>query len=105
LDVDVGVRVGAAVEDVHHRHRQDVGVGPADVLVQRHAGGVGGGAGHGQGHTEDGVGSDGALVRGAVELDHRGVDVPLLLVVHAQDLRLDVGDVGYIGVPAGIAVV
>ena len=29
LDVDVGVGVRAAVEDVHHRHREQVRVGPA----------------------------------------------------------------------------
>ena len=35
LQVDVVVGVRAAVEDVHHRHGQHVGVGAADVAVQR----------------------------------------------------------------------
>ena len=35
LDVDVGVGVCAAVEDVHHRHRQQVRVRPADIAEQR----------------------------------------------------------------------
>src|SRR5699024_2449534 len=94
LDVDVGVRVGPAVEDVHHRDRQDVRVRTADVLVQRDPGGIRRGAGHGQRDAEDGVRAERALVRGAVELEHRGVDRALLLDVHAQDLRLDVGDDG-----------
>ena len=38
LDVDVGVGVRAAVEDVHHRHRQHVGVRAADVAEQRQVG-------------------------------------------------------------------
>ncbi len=35
LQVDVVVGVLAAVHDVHHRHRQQVGVAAADVLVER----------------------------------------------------------------------
>ena len=68
----------AAVDDVHHRHRQDVGVGAADVAVQRDLQLVGGGLGDGQADAEDGVGAEAGLVVGAVELDQRGVDRPLL---------------------------
>ena len=38
LDVDVGVGVRATVEDVEHRHRQQVGVRAAEVAEQRQAG-------------------------------------------------------------------
>ena len=42
LEVDAAVGVRAAVEDVHHRHRQhgaaDASVERADVRVERHAG-------------------------------------------------------------------
>ena len=37
LDVHVGVGVGAAVQDVHERHRQGPGVDAADVPVERQA--------------------------------------------------------------------
>ena len=37
LDVDVAVGVRAAVEDVHHRHREQVRVRAADVAEQRQA--------------------------------------------------------------------
>ena len=37
LEVDVVVGVLAAVEDVHHRHGQDLGVGAAEVAVERQA--------------------------------------------------------------------
>jgi hypothetical protein len=58
LEVDVVVGVLAAVEHVHHRHRQHVGVGAADVAVQRQAELVGGGLGHGERDAEDGVGAE-----------------------------------------------
>ena len=69
LDVDVAVGVRAAVEDVHHRDREQVGVGPADVAEQREVGRVGGGAGDGERDAEDRVGAEARLVGGAVEVD------------------------------------
>ena len=62
LDVDVGVGVRAAVEDVHHRHRQQVGVGPADVAVERQPGRLGRGLGDGERGAEDRVGAQVGLV-------------------------------------------
>ncbi len=58
LEVDVVVGVLAAVQDVHHRHRQDVGVGSADVAVEGQLDVARGGLGHGQGDAEDGVGPE-----------------------------------------------
>ena len=73
--------MGAAVEDVHHGDRQDVGVRAAEVLVKRQAGGLGGGLGHGDGHAEDGVGAELGLVGRAVEGDEEAVDSALVLGV------------------------
>ena len=92
LDVDVGVRVRTAVDDVHHRHRQQVGVRPADVAVERQVGGVGGRVGHGQRDAEDRVGADLALVVGAVEVEHRLVHQPLLAGLVAHQLRTELVD-------------
>ena len=64
----------AAVEDVHHRYRQHVGVGAADVAVQRQLELGGGGLGDGQRHAENGVGAEPALVVRAVEVDELTVD-------------------------------
>src|SRR5436189_304734 len=50
----------AAVDDVHHRHRQDVGLGAADITVERQAGGVGRGLGHRQRNAENGIGAEAA---------------------------------------------
>lgn len=63
LDVHVGVGVRAAVQDVHHRHRQQVRVRAAQVAEERQVAGLGGGVGDGEGDAEDGVGAEGACCR------------------------------------------
>ena len=78
LDVHIGIGVGAAVEDVHHRHRQQVGVGSAQVLVQRQIGGIGGSLGHSQRDSEDGVGAEAGLVLSPVQVQQHLVDDALL---------------------------
>ena len=90
LHVDVAVRVRAAVEDVHHRHRQDVRVRAADVAEQRQAGAVRGRLGDRQADAEDGVRAELGLVRGAVEVEQGLVDQPLLVDVVPDDLLVDV---------------
>jgi hypothetical protein len=52
---------------------------------------VGGGAGDGHGHAEDGVGTERRFVRGAVEVDHEGVDFPLMGGVSTNKLRRNHG--------------
>ena len=82
LEVHVAVGVRAAVQDVHHRHRQQVGAlaadqrvaQRADVLVEGHAGFVRRGP---QGRHRDGqrrVRAEARLVGRAVELDQRLVE-------------------------------
>ena len=53
LDVDWVVGVLAAIDDVHHRHRQGTGEDAADIAVERHAEIVGGGFGDGERDGED----------------------------------------------------
>ena len=76
LEVDLVVGVGAAVEHVHHRHRQHPGGLPAEVAPQRKAllGGLR--MGGGQRDAQDRVGAEARLVGGAVELDQRGRGPP-----------------------------
>ena len=78
LEVDGVVGVHAAVDDVHHRYGQDVGVGAADVAVERKLELVGRGLGDGQAGAEDRVGAEASLVVGAVEVAELGVDESLL---------------------------
>ena len=91
LDVNGGVGVGAAVDDVHHRHGQDMGVESAEVAVQRDFEGGGGGAGHGHGDAEHGVGAELGLGLGAVEGDHGGIHGGLVAGIHADDRLGDQG--------------
>ncbi len=62
LDVDVVVGVAAAVEDVHHRHGEDLADGAPDVAVKRQARLHGRGLGDGEADPEDGVGAQAALL-------------------------------------------
>ena len=55
LEVHLVVGVGAAVQDVHQRHRQDVRGLPAQVAPERHALLRGGGLRGGERHAEDRV--------------------------------------------------
>ena len=95
LESDRGVGVGATVDDVHHRNREDIGVGTADVAIQRKAHILGGSFGNGQGNTQDGVGTQVALGRGTVQFDHGLINGALLQGRHADDCRSNlVVDVG-----------
>ena len=89
LDVDAGVGVRAAVDDVHHRHRQDVRVGAADVAEQRQPCRLGGRLRHRQRHAEDRVGAQPRLVGRAVEVEQRLVDEALVVGAQPDDRGRD----------------
>ncbi len=74
LDVDGGVGMGAAIDDVHHGNRQDIGVEAADVAVEGNAEGVGGGVGDGHRDAQHGVGAELGLGFGAVEVEQGAVE-------------------------------
>ena len=105
LDVDTGVGVCAAVDDVHHRHRKDVRVGTADVAEQRQPGGVGGGLRDGQRDAEDRVGAQPRLVGRAVEVKQRLVDEALIVGVEPDDGRRDLVEHGLNGLLHALAAV
>jgi len=90
LDVDVGVGVRTTVEDVHHRHRQQVRVRATDVAEERQPARLRPGLGRRERHPEDRVGAEPALVRCAVEVNEHLVDQALLGRVVANQLRHDV---------------
>ena len=124
LKVEAVGGVGAPVDDVHQRHRQQGGHRPPQVAVQRQAHAVGSGPGAGQADRQDRVGPQGALVVGAIQLDHGGVHGALVEGTQAAegrgDLLFNVGDgladafaevaaaavaqlVGFVGAGAGAA--
>ena len=89
LEVDRVVGVDAAIDDVHHRHRQGAGRGAADIAIQRQVVRDRGGLGAGERDAENGVGADPALVLGAVELDQDLVDLDLVLHRHVAQGFVD----------------
>jgi hypothetical protein len=111
LNVDVVVRVRAAVQDVHERHGEQLGVRAAEVAVQRHPEKIGRRAGGRHRHGERGVRAQLRLVRGAVQRLHRFVEEDLVDGLEADDRRgdhpLDVVDRlqdALTGVALGVAV-
>ena len=86
-----------------HRHRQDVGLRAAEVAEERLARRGRRRLGAGQRHGEDGVGAEGGLVVGAVEIEHRLVNRRLVggvsALEHGENLFVDVGD----GLPDALA--
>ena len=85
LEVNVVVGMHAAVEDIHHRCGQQVGVDAAQVLVQRQARRLGSGAGNSQRHARDGVGTELGLVGSTVRGNQRGIDGALVEGIEAHD--------------------
>ena len=96
LEVDLVVGVRAAVEDVHHRHGQDVRRVAAEVAPQRQPLLGRRRVGGGERHAEDRVRAEARLVRRAVEVDQRAVEALLVGRVAARDrlgdLAVDVAD-------------
>ena len=78
LQIDVIVGVRAAVEDVHHGYRQRVGCGAAEIAIEGEAAKLSGSFSAGQRCAEYGVGTQAGLIGGAIEVDHRLVDLILL---------------------------
>ena len=107
LNLNVVGSVCAAVEDVHHRHRQGLSVAAADVVVQRQAQSLCSSLGNSQGYAEDSVCAELGLVRGAVSLDHSLVDCLLVESVHADNNFSDLAvySVNSLDVVAGLVAV
>ena len=85
LECDRSVRVSTAVDDIHHRNREDIGVGAAEIPVERDLELSCSSLGNRERNTEDSVSTEVRLGRGAVELDHLLVDSPLLESIHSDD--------------------
>ena len=60
----------ATVDDVHHRHRQHVGIDATEVLEKGQIALDGGRLGDGQGDREYGICPQASLVRRTVEVNH-----------------------------------
>ena len=85
LEVDRIVGMRAAIDDVHHRHRQHARGGAADIAIERQVVGDRRGFRDRKRHAEDRIGAEPRLVGRAVERDHGLVDLGLRFGVHAAD--------------------
>ena len=84
LDVNLVVRVRAAVQDVHHGNGQRPGIHPTHVPVQGLAQAVRSSACHRKAHAENGVGPQIAFVLRAVDFKHGLVNETLVGDVEAH---------------------
>ncbi len=85
LDVDRIIRVDAAIDDVHHRHRQGAREDAADIAVKRLREFRCRRLGASKADAERGIGTEPSLVRRAVEVDEQPVDGDLLFDIEAGE--------------------
>ena len=86
--------MGAAVEDIHHGDRQNLGVRAAEILVKRESELCRRSARDGHRDAKDGVGAKLLLGRGAIKLAHHFVDGDLVEGVVADEFGSNVvGDI------------
>ena len=74
LNINGVIGVFAAIDDIHHRHRQHPGRGAPHVAKQRLCGVISGRLGAGQRHAQNGVCPKARFIGRAVKFDHRHVD-------------------------------
>jgi len=91
LEVQAVVGVFAAVDHVHHRHRQRHRARTTDIAIQRQTGFFSSSLGYSHRNSQDGVGAQTTLVVGAVQIDHGLVDESLVGSVEANDGFADFG--------------
>ena len=87
LDVDAVIGVRAAVDDVHHRHRQRQIAAAGQMPVQRQALVGRGGVRRRQRHRQNRIGAEIRFALGAVERDHFAHRGRLILRVRAHARR------------------
>ncbi len=98
LGVHIVAGVGAAVEDVHERHREDPRHRPAQVPVQRKSGLIGGRARRGERDCQYCVGTEATLVGRVVGVHHLRIDQHLVGGIHPFEARPQ----HFIHVPDGV---
>ena len=78
LNIEGVISMGAAVEDVHHRGRQHMGMNTAHVSPERLARRLSRSTGHSQADTEDGISAQARFVVGPVQADQVTVNAFLV---------------------------
>ena len=103
LEIDRGIAMRAAVDDVHHRHGQHLGVRAAEVLVKRLAQLISRSLGNRQGGAQDGVRTEIGLGLGAIGSKHEAVETHLIGGVAADDRISDGAVHGFHGLEHALA--
>ena len=103
LEVDRIIRMHAAVDDIHHRHRQKPRRGATDIAVERQPAGCGRCLGDRKRHAEDSVGAQATLVGRAVERDHGLIDLDLGFGIHTGQRVENLAVDGFDGVSHALA--
>ena len=81
----------AAVQDVHHRHRQAVGIGTAQETIQGNAQRLCSSLAAGNGHCQNGIGAQLCLVLCTVSRQHSGIYRINILGIHSLQGIVDDG--------------
>ena len=89
LKINVVVGMRAAVNDIHHRHRQSVCAVAAEIAIQRLLSTVGGCARVGHRHRKQSISAKIRFIRRAIELDQFPIDASLVECVNAFQLAGD----------------
>ena len=103
LEIDRIVGMCAAIDDIHHGHRQCAGGGAADITIERQTGRLGRRTRDCEGDTQDGIGAEAGLVGRAVQIDHCLVDLQLVFGFQAADSLEDLAIDGINGVLNALA--
>ena len=91
LDINGIIRMLAAIHDVHHWHRHLLGIGTAQISIQRHMQRACRRPGRCHGHSQHGIGTEMRLILGTIQLQQDGVKGRLFKYVHADHCRCDLG--------------
>ena len=85
----------AAVDDIHHRHRQDMRGNPADIAIERQAACVGSCLCHRQADAQYRVGAQPALVGRTIQRDHHRIQLFLVFGIQIGQRILDLAVDGF----------
>ena len=86
----------AAVKNVHHGDRQNIGAHATQISIQRRFHGAGAGPGTGHGNRQNGIGAELRFIGSAIQLDHGIINAPLVSGVQPLQRVGDLGvDVAY----------
>ena len=89
LNIHVVVCVLAAVENIHHRYRQSLGIHTANITIQRHTQACSRSLSHRQRSTENGISAQFTLIRSTIQLQQQLVNSHLIKSQLADQSRCD----------------